>query len=66
MLMSSAEKYVLKGHPPIDELVAEQGVVFPRDPQELLGDFWPQDESVDDFLSALREWRGHTRTDPAA
>jgi hypothetical protein len=64
--MSAAQKYITEGHPTIDELVAEQGVVFPRDLHDLLGDFWPQEESIDDFLSAMREWRGHTKTDPAA
>jgi len=61
--MPASEKYVYEGHPAIDELIAEQGVVFPRD---LLGDFWPEEESIDDFLAAMREWRGHTKTDPAA
>ena len=64
--MPVAEKYVREGHPTVDELIAEQGVVFPRDPRDLLGDFWPEQESMDDFLSAMREWRGHTKTDPAA
>ena len=64
--MAAANKYVSEGHPTIDELVAEQGVVFPRDPRELLGDFWPEEKSIDDFLNALREWRGHIKTDPAA
>lgn len=64
--MSLAEKYTLEGHPTVDELIADQGVVFPRDPNELLGDFWPQEESINDFLAALHEWRGHTKTDPAA
>lgn len=64
--MSTAEKYVNQGHPTIDELISEQHVVFPRDPHDLLGDFWPDEESIDDFLAAMREWRGHTRTDPAA
>ena len=64
--MSLAEKYVREGHPMIDELIAEQRVEFPRDPQDLLGNFWPEEESIDDFLAALREWRGHTKTDPAA
>ena len=60
------QKYVRRGHPSVDELVAAQGVKFPRDPQDLIGDFWPEDESVDDFLAAMREWRGHAKTDPAA
>jgi hypothetical protein len=64
--MSLAETYIREGHPAIDELVAEQKLRFPRDPQDLLGDFWPEEESIDDFLAALREWRGHAKTDPAA
>jgi hypothetical protein len=64
--MSLAEKYTREGHPAVDELVAEQKLVFPRDPEELLGDFWPEEESVDDFLKAMHEWRSHTRTDPDA
>ena len=64
--MSVAEKHIRQGHPRIDELVAEQRVVFPRDPRELLGDFWPEDESIDEFLKTLREWRGHRNTDPVA
>lgn len=64
--MASADKYVRQGHPTIDELIVEQGAVFPRDPRDLLGYFWPEEESVDDFLTALREWRGHAKTDPAA
>ena len=61
--MAATEKHVTEGHPAIDELAAEQGVVFPRDPRDLLGDFWPEEESIDDFLSAMREWRGHARTE---
>ena len=64
--MSLAEKYTREGHPTVDELIAHQRVAFPRDPKDLLGDFWPEEESIDDFLAALRDWRGHTRTDPAA
>jgi hypothetical protein len=64
--MPAAKNYTTAGHPTLDELIAEQAVVFPRDPRDLLGDFWPQEESIDDFLSEMREWRGHTRTDPAA
>ena len=64
--MPASENEGRARHPTIDELAAEQGVVFPRDPSELLADFWPEEESSDDFLSAMREWRGHAKTDPAA
>jgi hypothetical protein len=36
-----ADKYVREGHPSIEELIAEQGTEFPRDPHDLLGHFWP-------------------------
>jgi hypothetical protein len=64
--MSPAENYAVEGHPTVDELVAAQAAVFPRDPRELLSDFWPEEEYIDDFLCAMREWRGHANTDPAA
>jgi hypothetical protein len=60
------QKYARRGHPTIEELIIAQGLTFPRDPRDLLGNFWPEEESLDDFLSALREWRGHAKTDPAA
>lgn len=25
--------------------------------EDLYGDFWPEDESVDDFINAVRQWR---------
>ena len=64
--MSLADKYIREGHPSVEELVAEQQLTSPRDPHDLLGDFWPEEESIDDFLTAMKEWRGHTKTDPAA
>jgi hypothetical protein len=48
------------------ELAAEQGTKFPSDPAELLGDFWPGYESIEAFLRAFHEWRGHDRRDRAA
>jgi hypothetical protein len=61
-----AEEYARAGHPSIEELVAEQGTRFREDPADLLGDFWPEEEPIEDFLRALHEWRGHDRRDRAA
>ncbi|MGA2114877.1 MAG: hypothetical protein ABSH56_09025 [Bryobacteraceae bacterium] len=58
--------YARQGHPTTDELVAAQGLTFPRDPRDAVGNFWPEEESIDDFLRVLREWRGRKETDPAA
>jgi hypothetical protein len=59
-------KYSRLGHPSAEELVAAQGLTFPRDPRDLLGNFWPEEESIDDFLAEMRAWRGRARTHPAA
>jgi transcriptional regulator with XRE-family HTH domain len=40
----------------IEELIAEQNVA-PANFKKLLGDFWPKDESIDDFIKFYRELR---------
>jgi hypothetical protein len=60
------QKYASAGHPSIEELKLAQGTIPTVDARELRGDFWPEEENIDDFLTALREWRGHTETDQAA
>ena len=42
--------------PDIETLAEHQGIRPIQDPSILLGG-WPEDESVDDFLAARREWR---------
>jgi hypothetical protein len=53
-------------NPTVDELIAQQGKEPIRDPRILLGDFWPEDEPIEEFLAALRQWRGHDKSDRAA
>jgi hypothetical protein len=48
-------------HKSIEELAAEKGVKPVTNPEELRGDFWPEDESIDDFLAWLRELRRQGR-----
>jgi hypothetical protein len=38
-------------------LAKEQGVEPVRDISSLYGDFWPEDESMEEFLATLRRWR---------
>jgi len=52
--------------PTVEEVIAQQGKEPLSDPEALLGDFWPEDEPVEEFLAALHEWRGHKRSDRAA
>jgi len=37
-------------------LAAEQGVQPVANFESLLGDFWPEDETADQFIAAVREW----------
>lgn len=58
--------YVASGHPSIEQLMAEQGTGPITDASVLHGDFWPEEESVEEFVATIREWRGHKRPDPSA
>lgn len=44
----------------IDQLAIEQGV--PENSLENLnGDFWPEDEDIDEFIATIRQWRNESR-----
>lgn len=43
--------------PDLDALAEEQGVAPIEDIGELVADFWPEDESLEDFMAAVRGWR---------
>jgi hypothetical protein len=53
-------------NPTVDELTAQQRKEPICDPRSLLGDFWPEDEPIEEFPTALRQWRGHDKSDRAA
>jgi hypothetical protein len=50
----------------LESLAAQQGVSPMDDPETLSGDFWPEDESVDEFIAAVREWRREAQTERVA
>lgn len=58
--------YASSGHPSVEQLMAEQGTGPITDVSVLHGDFWPEEESVEEFVATIREWRGHSRTEPSA
>jgi hypothetical protein len=41
----------------LTDLAAQQGVQPVMNFDDLLGDFWPEDETADDFIAAVRRWR---------
>ena len=47
----------LPNHIDIEELAASQGVGPVEDFRDLAVDFWPKDESVDDFIGEIRSLR---------
>ena len=59
-------RYASSGHPSFEQLMAEQGTGPITDVSVLHGDFWPEEESIEEFLATLYEWRGRKRTHPAA
>ncbi|MGO9097834.1 MAG: hypothetical protein ACLQGV_21735 [Bryobacteraceae bacterium] len=58
-------RFNFDANPTLDELIAQQGKGPVTDVSVLHGDFWPEDEPIEDFLAALHEWRGHKRADRA-
>ena len=63
---SNDPRYKFYASPSVDDLIAHQGKGPLSDPTILLGDFWPEEEPVEEFPTALHEWRGHNRADRAA
>jgi hypothetical protein len=63
---TASSRYSATGHPSIEELMHQQGTAPITDVSALHGDFWPEEESIEDFLAALHDWRGHKHSDPAA
>jgi hypothetical protein len=49
----------------LEALAEEQGISPVTNFDDLLGDFWPEEESVDDFIAAVQEWRREVR-DPSS
>lgn len=41
----------------VEELAKIQGVKPIKTLDDLWGDFWPEDESIDDFIETVRQWR---------
>ena len=53
----AAEESRERAHARIWELARRQGVKPVRSIEDLQGDFWPEEESVDDFLEWVKEIR---------
>ena len=41
----------------LDALAIAQGAPLAARFEDLIGDFWPEDESCDEFIATLRQWR---------
>jgi hypothetical protein len=56
------ELYSFDALPDLDALAKAQGVQPIEDIDDLVADFWPEDESIDDFIAAVRRWRDEEET----
>jgi hypothetical protein len=54
---AAKEEYRKQAHARVWELAKKQGVKPIRSIEDLQGDFWPEEESVDDFLDWVRAMR---------
>ncbi|MGD1070739.1 MAG: hypothetical protein ABSB15_11415 [Bryobacteraceae bacterium] len=54
-------RFNFEANPTLEELIAQQGKGPVNDLSVFQGG-WPEDEPVEDFVAALREWRGHARS----
>jgi hypothetical protein len=41
----------------LDSLAISQGAPLAVRFEDLIGDFWPEDETCDEFIATLRQWR---------
>ena len=65
-VVNNDARHNFEAAPSLEELIAQQGKRPVEDVNVLHGDFWPEEERIEDFLNALREWRGHRSHDRAA
>jgi hypothetical protein len=54
-------RFSFQANPTLEELIARQGKGPVADIKVLSGG-WTEEEAVEDFIAALREWRGHGKT----
>lgn len=54
-------RFNFEANPTLDELIEQQGK-GPVNDLSIFQGGWPDDEPIEDFLAALREWRGHARS----
>ena len=54
-------RFNFEANPTLEGLIAQQGKGPVNDLSVFHGG-WPEDESVEDFVAVLREWRGHARS----
>ena len=56
-IMSGREFFSQTPTRDLAEIAKEQGVRPVSSIDELAGDFWPEEESIDEFLETVRNWR---------
>jgi hypothetical protein len=60
MISRSAEE-TAKLHQELEAIAKQQGKQPVKHIEDLYGDFWPEDETADDFVKTMRQWRNEGR-----
>lgn len=59
--VAGEQAYYFDSSQTLEDLAEQQGVVVPAVFDSLLGDFWPEDEDIDEFTATVRTWRHEER-----
>jgi hypothetical protein len=59
-----ADLYSFEAVPDLDALAEAQGVRPIEDIDDLVADFWSEDESVEEFIATVRRWRDEEDSQP--
>ena len=61
---AAEQAYYFDSSQTLEDLAEQQGVVVSAAFDNLLGDFWPEDEDIDEFTATVRTWRHEERNAP--
>lgn len=56
-MISKSIEETARLHQELETLAKEQGKQPIKHIEDLYGNFWPEDETADDFVRTMRQWR---------
>ena len=60
-MISKSVEETAKLHQELEAIAKKQGTQPLKHIEDLYGDFWPEDETADDFVRMMRQWRNESK-----